>query len=225
MNIQIQPGLGDAIYNYPIIKELSNKEFINVETGFPEIFYNLPNAKGFIKINETIDLHLRFHVLNYSAYSQLCTKTHVYPEFDFSDFPTIYKPLETNNKKLCVIKEPCAAGRHKDKNEMREAADFNQMQRWIDENRNEYYFVSVGQNEKFTERLNIDLDLNDKLSTYELLALCRHADLIATQIGHLVAIGCAFRIPLKLFKAIGDSDMLYEKRKLCTIVPNTSKIL
>ncbi len=216
MKIQIQKGLGDALYNYPIIKGLAKQNEIELETQYPELFAHLPNVKASKDELKGVDLKLRFYVMQRPAYDQLCLKAGVAPEFDLTDLLGSWSVIPP--RAICVVKEPCASGYVKEKGEMKHAADHKEMQTWIEKNRDKYYFISVGQNEKYTERLKVDLDLTDKLSVFELISLCSNASAIITQVGHLIPLACAFNVPLKVFKSIGDSDKMYELRKNCTVI-------
>ena len=232
MIIQIQQGLGDAIYAQPVIKELAKTRRVLVQTSWVDVFKHLANVTT-TSISGNLpfqaDLKLYWFVNYPNAFLQLC-KTAKIENLSFDlDTPKFRMPIFNTKKKICVIKAPYVPSYYNTNNVDYKsfAANIQEAQRFIDTNKNDFYFISTGnQGTKYIDALKgIDLDLNNKLSLPGFLDLCRQADTIVTQLGHLVAIACAFRKNLRVLRSNLDRPQLFEKRLAACVIPDTCKLI
>lgn len=204
MKIRTLSGLGDAVYGYPIVKQLARKTAVTVCTKYPEVFSNLKNVQT-TDDRSNCDLVLRYtRAQGKTQWEEICKCAGFEVQFIFEwpkTLPGFEIPQAPQGKKLCVIKEPCVAHMHKSAKNYSMSPKVEEMQAWVNANSRRFYFVSVGHDEQFKARLKgIDLDLTNKLTVPQLLTLCANAGAIATQIGHLVPIAQGLRIPLKIFE-------------------------
>lgn len=204
--IRTQRGLGDAVYCYPVIKRLAEQHPITVITNYGFIYENLPNVSISNDFHQKYDLFLRYtrhgrgtqfeQIQSCAGLSGL--RLHLDWDADFStEFRNKY--LDTiRGKNICIVKEPCAAHMHKRSRDLCVAPSSLYMQEFI--NRNDFYYISVGQDEVFKKRLlRIDLDLNNKILIKDLITLVKYSNFIITQVGHLVVLAQAFNKQLKVF--------------------------
>lgn len=204
MVIRTQKGLGDAVYAYPVVKQLAKRQQIKVITNYPFIF-NLSNVETSTDYKQKYDLFLRYAKHGKGTQFeqvQSCAglkglKMHLdWGEVFSKEFQDNY--LSQIVGKICIVKEPCAAHMHKRSQDTCVAPSSREMQEFIDSN--DYYYISVGQDEVFKHRLsNIDLDLNNKISVKDLITLVQSASCVITQVGHLVTLAQAFGKQLKVF--------------------------
>lgn len=222
--IRTHLGLGDAVYSYPVVKHLlKNYKNITVLTKYPVIFKELPVKCA--DISGEYDLFLRYTDKRHKKTTQfqdICASAGITEKIPFrldwkvdfsSEFIDLYGDrLMQNGKKVCVIKEPCAAHMDKRSGSFRMAPISAKVQEFINKNRNQYFFVSVGQSDKYKQRLNgIDLDLNDKLSLSDFITLVNHCEAVATQIGHLVPLAQAFGKKLTIFEPATKTRIRLDK--------------
>lgn len=219
--LNLQPGLGDAIYALPFICEMVKTEEVEFHTKWPEVFQDV---KGVSISKEPLAIRLgdiRFQWTNVSrkSFVQMYEEqSEVKGDYNAArlalsfglteQHKQLFARADVTGKDLCIIGEPRAAGRHKDKNDMSCCASPYEMGEWIEKNREKYYYVSVGKDEKFVEpyRLAADEDLNNKLSLMELITLFRCVELCASQVSYFVPLACLFDIPMKLFKAASQTE-------------------
>ncbi len=202
MNVRCQLGLGDAVYAFPIVKELAKKSHVKVLTKYPEVFKDLSNMSCVDEM-DSYDIYLKYtREPGLNQYDEMCRRARIRPAFKFtykSDNVESMKALG-QGKSICVVKEPCAAHMNKQKGNFSASPKVGEFQEWINLNASKYHYISVGKSEVFKKRLSgIDLDLNDVLTVSQLLQLCVAADAFATQIGHLVPIAQGLGKPLKIF--------------------------
>lgn len=204
MRIRTPLGLGDAIYCWPIIQYFSERMGVEVMTRYPIIYDNLPVSCVPYDKNFHLSLHYNKRrskpTDQYTDILKQCDLPMIPFQFDFN-YPCsdkIWNVLD-QGKKICVVKEPCKAHMHKNKEGVSVDPDPKEMQKYINKRKDEYFFISVGKAEKFKDRLDIDLDLTDKTSIPDLIQIIKASSLVLTQIGHLVPLAIAFRIDHKIF--------------------------
>lgn len=214
MVIKALKGIGDAVYTFPIIKHYCDIEAVTVITPYPIVFDAL-NVKTTIDYSVKADLHPEYTSRRASRKNQyedmlesigLSSLPFEFKwELGFTDefkskyLVDIIMAMSAGKKRLCVIKEPCAAHMHKRARDFSVAPRRQEMQSWIDANKG-FVFVSVGQDEEYRSRMEgIDFDFTNKTSVQDLISLCSIADIVATQIGHLIPIAQGLRKPLVIF--------------------------
>ena len=204
VDIKTPLGLGDAVYCYPIVEYYSRRHHVNVSTCYPQVFSCLDVRTLPPAFPSKHSLRPRYQDKRHSPQSQYqdmldSLELPFIPfRFEAISLPEDLQQQLPVGKRICLVKEPCAAHMHKRTGDFSLAPSVSEMQSWIDSN--DYFYISVGYQETFKSRLNgIDLDLNDKLSVSGLLALCSHANAIITQVGHLVPIAQGLNVPLKIF--------------------------
>lgn len=225
MIVKTMLGLGDAVYAHPIVRRLADlNDYVKVITRYPIVFQGLRDVTAVQSVSTSINVRLRYQHQNdtpqYTDMLKCVPQVSYVPlkfnwPFDFSEdakkswLPDLLHNLEATGKQLCVIKEPCAAHVHKSMHYHRDhkkllfsmAPNVIEVQQWVDDNRNKYFYVTVGNTELFKTPalLGIDFDLVDKTSVHDLLCVCAAADVIATQVGHLVPIAQGMGKQLKMF--------------------------
>ena len=218
-------GLGDAIYAHPIVKRLAElNDHVKVITKYPIVFQGLRDITAVQSASTSINVRLRYkHPNAIPQYTDMlkCVPQVSHVPFKFNwpfnftakaveDWaPDLLIKFHSSEKKLCVIKEPCANHVHKNMHYHRDhkkllfsmAPNVNEVQQWVDDNRDKYFFVAVGDSElhKLPTINGIDFDLLDRTSIHDFLCICAMADAIATQVGHLVPIAQSMGKPLKIF--------------------------
>jgi len=212
--IKCLKGLGDAVYTFPIVSHFCKKTDVKVITPYPIIFDSL-HVDTTTDYSEAFDMHPRYtanrNTTNWQYVDMLNSVNLPMLPFDliwglgFTDefkskfLSDIMIEITVHRKKICVIKEPCAAHMHKKRNDFSMAPRRAVMQDWIKANQ-QYCFVSVGHNELFKSRLSgIDFDLTDNTTVQDLISLCSIADIISTQVGHLVPIAQGLSKNIKVF--------------------------
>jgi alpha-L-arabinofuranosidase len=231
MIIKTLRGIGDAVYAWPIIERLSESNNVTVITKYPIIFENLPvRVSTDYNIKEDVKLsYLSRRLINTTnQYQDICIYSSYSIPFSFkwdkgftdsfieNHLHSIIDKSFQLGKKICVIKEPCAAHMHKSKHDLSVAPNVNEMQTWVNNNSHKYIFISVGQNEIFKSRLSgIDFNLVDKMSVQDLITLCAMSDAIVSQVGHLVVLAQGFGKPMKIFYPENIID-----KRLQYITPN-----
>lgn len=223
--IKTHLGLGDAVYSYSVVKYLLKKHHdITVLTKYPIVFSNLP-VKTETIFDKRYDLFLKYTDKRHKSTTQfedICESAGITERIPFrldwkinfsSEFKENYFDyISKSGKKICVIKEPCAAHMDKLSNSFRMAPASQKVQDFINRNRNDFFFVSVGLNDKYQQRLeNINLDLNDKISLSDFITLVKYSDAVATQIGHLVPLAQAFNKKLTIFEPATKTRVRVEK--------------
>jgi hypothetical protein len=220
---EIPQGLGDAVYCYPILKELITKQY----KGRGVYIYRNPYTLLFEPLREfgnildkptpdSVKLQIHYkkrHSENTTQYEDLVISAGLpYPPhfvFDWDrDFTERFKKgsgLKIKTPYL-IVKEPCAAHMHKRHNMVSVDPDAKEMQDYINFYRKDYFVISVGHQEKFSRRLeNIDLYLIDLLSLQDYITLVKYASVILTQVGHLVPLAQAFRTYHKIFYPMANT--------------------
>lgn len=221
--IKTMLGLGDAFYFYPIVKCYIEQGFRpTVVTRHPIIFNSL-DCNAVLQTNKPVNLRPSYNSRRTSEHSQY---KDILMSANLPDLPFEFKwglgftkefienKIESfmaayvaSKKRLCIIKEPCASHMHKRERDFSIVPDVDELQKYVNDNKDDYFFVSVGQDEIFYKRLeNIDYDLNNQLEIQDLISLCSISHLIVTQIGHLVPISQALNIPLKVFYPKNPTD-------------------
>lgn len=202
MRITTPSGLGDAVLCYPIVKELAKREKLFLYTKYPEVFGNLDVE--FLKEKQGTKLrYTRQPGTNY--YEDLCACAGIKPpefvfEFDqpfWDDFPIPSKPI-------CLIHEPSTAHMHRRQKDFSLAPDPQKMQKFVDENKDKYFFIVVEWDDVYKERLKGIDRVFSGLSVSDYLALCALSTCIASQIGHLIPIG----------QAMGKRTVLFTPEKI-----------
>lgn len=220
LRIRTPLGLGDAVYAFPIVKHFTQTEKVIVCTQYPDVFKSLGIETTTDKTNQDLCLRYQFRSEK-DYYTQMCDLAGVHPEFKF-DWPYEYETVGFKNKTgklLCVIKEPVTAHMHKGARDFSTTPIAEKMQAFVNDNREQMFFVSVGKDEVFKSRLSgIDSDLNNILSIPDLITLVSMADIVATQIGHLVPLAQSLGRHIKLFEPEHVTD-----RRLIGI--NAKKVL
>lgn len=220
LRIRTPLGLGDAVYAFPIVKHFAQTEKVTVCTQYPDVFKSLGIETTTEKTNQDLCLRYQFRSEK-DYYTQMCDVAGVHPEFKL-DWPYNYETVEFINesgKKLCIIKEPVCGHMHKGAQDFSMSPSVGQMQEFINKNKEQMFFLSVGHNEIFKARLSgIDGDTNNLLSVHDFITIVNAADMVATQIGHLVPLGQALGKPLKIFESEHITD-----RRLVGI--NAKKVL
>lgn len=218
MLIRCLRGLGDAVYTYPVVKHFATLQPITVVTPYPLIFDKLRNVTTTSSSSLLPDLrpsYTRARSSNQGQYADMLDSINLkglpftfdWPHGFTEDFlksqlfNDFMSKLNDSRKKLAILKEPSTAHMHKHSLNFAAAPDVGEIQNYLDDNRHHYFFVSVGQKEVFTQRRlqGINFDMNDKISVQDLITLCSMAQVIITQVGHLVPISQALRIPVKVF--------------------------
>lgn len=189
MKITTPSGLGDAVLCYPIVKELAKREKLFLYTKYPEVFGNLDVE--FLKEKQGTKLrYTRQPGTNY--YEDLCACAGIKPpEFVLDSIFPISFPSAAFGKPVCLIHEPSTAHMHRRQRDFSLTPDPQKMQRFIDENKDRYFFVTVEWDDVYKERLKGIDRVFSSLSVSDYLALCFLSTCIASQIGHLIPIGQA----------------------------------
>lgn len=231
---ELQPGIGDAVYAFPLLKKLAEKEKIEVACVGHEIFSEFKNIR-------TVDFDgaprqlLRFEAYRGGdAFSQMAACARIEkPDFDFVYFPLsmsatvdgIVKKTQAKNKKICVIHEPHIAARSRETADRNDACDAAEMGDWLESFRGTHEFVTVGRDDIFLGRVKVDYRTENCLSLTELFYLVASSDIVATQCGLLVTLACAFRKKLKMFQSRCDNAQAFEARKNVVLIPDTCEVM
>lgn len=213
LHLRTLMGLGDAVYAYPIVKELLNRDKkIELLTWYPDVFKPLMNIGNLdIQRGPIAGSYSKFIRLAYERDGSNFYETmarHVLrtsPPFYLHVLPderAIHIMASIRNhdgRPVCLIKEPHAAHCHRKTNDYSMAPHIWEMQNWLTEHRKDYYFISCEHDDNYKARLvGIDLRLKG-LTVPTYLGLCAMSDLIVSQVGHLVPISQSLDKPLKLF--------------------------
>jgi ADP-heptose:LPS heptosyltransferase len=209
MIIKCHLGLGDAIYSYPVIKELAKKNRVEVMTNYPDVFEPL-NVKC-IPYGANHDLFLQYtnkRNLKTTQFQDILSSAKIQVSQRINEK---YKPdtdlpdkILKSTKKIALVQEPCAAHMDKRNKRMRFAANEKAMQSVIDKMSYTHEFISVGQDEVYSARMrNVETKYINKLSVKDYLYLCQNADFILTGVGHLLPIAQAFNVPYKCILPVG----------------------
>lgn len=244
LHISLQSGLGDALIAQPVIAHIAYHtiQAVTVYTKHIDIFTGLPGviALAGIAPKEALKLHW-FLGREENAFQQLCSIAEreflvkdiyfkfVWPMVDFEESDVVTHlgnrlPLKIN-KKLCIIKKPYTPQYISNTNMFYEnyAADVKTVQNFIDENKDKYYFISVGQNTLYSKGSDnitgIDLNLENNLSLLDFIYLCMNSDVIASQLGHLTTIAALFNKPYKCFRSNFNDPKTFENRYKATAMP------
>jgi len=216
--IEIPQGLGDAVYCYPILKELAITRYKNYgiyiyRNPHKIIFEPLKKYCNLLDAAPINSLVLKIHYrqrrfLKTTQYEDLVISAKLPnpPHFIF-DWDKKFTDKFSENvlskikRHYLIVKEPCAAHMHKNINKQSVDPDPKFMQEYVDFYRKSLFIISVGQNEKFSHRLkNIDLDLVDRIDNIEdYINLVKHSSVILTQAGHLVPLAQAFNRRHRIF--------------------------
>lgn len=210
-------GLGDAVYAYPIVKYLleNQNQKIIVKTNYPIVFNALNVETVSLDSSQKFNLFPQYTKnRNGSSQYEMMLRSVGLPfisfkfdwqlgfseGFKFNHLDNFIKTWTDSKKKLCIIKQPCVAHMHKLSKDTSLVPDGNEFREWQIENEYKYFFVSVGKDEIFSDKgYLINYDLVNKTSVQDLLTLCSMANLIASQVGHLIPIAQGFNKPLKIF--------------------------
>lgn len=220
--IHLQPGLGDAIHALPYVIELGKKERFEMFTRYPEVFERVngielsvaPLARrpgdvvfqwtraGFKTFAEKYAIDSGVKVTDYSEAQKLLA-------FETPERIGGYAAgIKRMGKKLCVFGPPRAAERHKKTHDFSCAASFTEAFCWTHLNRDKFYYVKTGKAEIYQVRCKIpgDLDLTDKLTLKEFITLIRISDAVASQESCFTVLACLFNKPMKIFKAMSQTE-------------------
>ena len=219
VTIEIPLGLGDAVYCYPILKELAQTRFEGrpiyiARNPYRSLFEPLKNFGNFVDTLTPNAPVLKIHYRQRrdkatTQYEDLCIAAGLRkaPEFVF-DWPYEFNPdfakqlmTQLGGVGYIVVKEPCAAHMHKKNMQPSIEPRPDEMDEMLAGFRGAgYKIISVGQEERFKHRLkNIDIDLDDKTSLTDYITLVKFASCVITQPGHLVPLAQAFHRPFKVF--------------------------
>jgi len=215
--VRTHQGLGDAVYAYPIVKYLTSlHDRVKVKTSYPIVFSSIDVETVRAEDRSKPDCFPKYTNQRGNGLGQYETMlnsvnlTHIPFVFDWGlgfshDFkenhlPEFAKALSDSRKPMCIIKEPCLAHMHKRNNDTSIVPNLAEMQIWVNMHKDIFFFVSVGNQEVFENRLvYMNYDLNNKTTVQDLITLCSMAEAIATQVGHLVPIAQGLNKPLKVF--------------------------
>lgn len=217
MKITTPSGLGDAVFCYPIVNELAKRERVFLYTKYPEVFGNLDLE--FLKERQGTKLrYTRQPGTNY--YEDLCACASITPPEFIFDFYGFFQRFPSLPKKLiCLIHEPSTAHMHRRQRDFSLTPAPQKVQRFIDVNKDKYFFVSVEWDDVYKERLKGIDRVFSGLSVSEYLALCSLSTCIASQIGHLIPIGQAMGKRTVLFYTgenhIGFCPAYYARNGYC----------
>jgi len=231
--IHLQPGLGDAVHALPFVIELADVHGgIELFTHYSEIF-NV--AHGVITLKTPVpyrlgDIRFQWSRVGRKTFAEKyeidsgVKGNNERARYALTFMPSdplvmLFARAKKSGKKLCVLGEPRAAARHKAKGDFSCSASPYSFGYWAESKRSEYYFVSAGSNEVFADkqRVSFDEDLNDKLSLTEFITLIRCADAVASQESCFTVLASLFRVPMKVFKAAGQTEEQHlEHVRRCT---------
>lgn len=203
MNFSTFSGLGDAVYSFPIVRELTQRGPVTLWTRYPDVFASLPLIRFTAEKAGTVLGYSRGPGRNF--YDDMVRASGLTEAPGFSAmFPVLDKHIEWAKSKggpIVLLKEPHATDMHKRSNDFSLAASADSMQRFIDNHRASFYFVAVdGPDDLYKARLsNIDERISG-LTVREYLSLCSVVSAFASQIGHLVPIAQALGKHLYLFE-------------------------
>lgn len=216
--IEIPQGLGDAVYCYPILKELVKTRYKDYgvyiyRNPYKIIFEPLKNYCNLLDKAPVNSLILKIHYKqrkfeNTTQYEDLVISAklshppHFVFDWDKKFMDGFYKNICLQIRKpYLIIKEPCVAHMHKKTNKPSVDPDPKPMQEYIDFYRKTHFIISVGKEEKFSHRLkSIDLSLVDKIdNVIDYINLIKYSDIVLTQAGHLIPLAQAFHKKHKIF--------------------------
>ena len=180
MIIQFPSGLGDAIYGYSIAKHYSKENDVTIKTSFPMVYdklnvKTLPRRKK-TKVDKVITYVHRREFPDTNQYEDMLISTadisiDLPMEFDFEDKSDLVINMD---KPICLIKTPGCLRMHKRFKDFSGCPDPKIFQDFIDEHKNEYYFINVGKDEvKMRELKGIDVDLENRTTIYDLFRLVK----------------------------------------------------
>lgn len=202
MNVATFSGLGDAVYAYPVIKELTRTEPVTVWTKYPDVFTGLSGVSFSAEKAGAVLGYSRGPERNF--YADIVAAAGIAaPEFaaEFAILDRHREWARAKGKPVCIIKEPHATDMHKKARDFSLAPSVKAMQGFIDRQREAFYFVAVdGPDDVYRERLDGIGERLSGLNVREYLSLCSVVSAFASQIGHLVPIAQALGKRLFLFE-------------------------
>jgi len=215
-------GLGDALYIYPVVKELSKTLRLSVSTDFPEIFSLLPvKTENFYRAQE-VDYNLSYlpykESLQRTQYQDICYLADLYPEYSLDVYPVeshateAIRRLKRGGKKVCAVKAPAYPMGSKNSEVL--LPDTAIFQIIINAFKDSLIFVSLGKNIDFENYENV-YSLVDKTSILEYIKCVSLCDYVLTCPGNMLAIAEGYKIP---------SLTIFTKRGLESDVPFFSSI-
>lgn len=209
--IRTLSGLGDAVYAAPIVAHFGKFAPIHVETKYPEVFAFIEGwsiaEKGSLP-PDRVSLRYQPHA-GHNYYADYCRCAGV-PMLPFSlpwrlnmKFLSAYEKLSamTDGRKMCLIKEPSAPHMYRERSDFSITPDPLVMQRWMLDNRDKFYYVSVEHPTNTIKNRLVGIDYRAQHSTVEdYISLVHIVDHVAAQISHLCPLAQALGKPLTLFK-------------------------
>lgn len=192
---KIYPGLGDAVFLYPIAKWLvSKKRIVHIETNFKEIFYELINNPYFFILDnlsypvKMLNYKDFLHLTNKNIFEDICDIARV-PKLDFAlDHPG--GKINIEQEKYCILKPPYFKyPRHKDI-----IPNFNFVQSIINlVCKKMPVFMIRHKDDIYNEFENVKLINVSNVS--DLIGLIKHSSLAISQHGHFQHIAESFNLP------------------------------
>lgn len=231
-DILIQAGLGDALMAQPVIKELGRHNNVQIHSSYPEVFEGLEGVKSHnARAIRNEFKKLFWYVNKPNAFDQLCKAAKIEPpEFKLQINGGEDVNIDTRGKKLCLVKMPykpdyiCNVKMHYE----RFAGDEQELRKFIERNKSEYYFVSVGAETNYiyeSDKFDIDEHLDDKFDVMTFLRICEKSDLIVSQLGHMTAIACLMRKKIKILTSNRNNPKLFQMRYEATVIPGTCEVI
>ena len=218
VSIEIPQGLGDAVYCYPILKELILTRYkgygVYIHHNPYKIIFDPLKKFGNILGHhvtgaEKLKLHYRSRrFADTTQYEDLVISAGLpHPVSFILDWEQNFTQdfLRENARKIkapyLIVAEPRAAHMHKNFNMVSVDPAPEGMQEHIDHYRKDFFIIAVGKGEKFSARLkNIDLDLVDKIEyLQDYINLVKYSSIVLTPVNHLVPFAQAFRKRHRIF--------------------------
>jgi hypothetical protein len=213
-------GLGDAVYSAPIVTYFAKAERVHVSTHYPEVFQHIENVEV-NKDSAPTPTRLRYsRNAGHNQYGDYCRAAGLYmlpfslPWRTSADIEFLFPKHVTakaGGRKVCLIKEPSSAHMHRNRGDFAFAPNPMVMQRWMLDNRAEFFFISVEHDTNTIKSRLVGIDARiQALSVTDYISLCSVVDHIASQVSHLVPLAQALGKPLTMFMPEKPFDGLFK---------------
>lgn len=192
----------------PIVAHFAKSQPVRVVTNYPEVFSYIENVTATKETAIPADcVRLRyFPHPGHNYYGDYCKAAGV-PMLPFSlpwitDAPKLSEIFDTGGRAVCLIKEPSTANMHRTRNDFSITPDPMVMQKWMLDNRNKFYFVSVEHDSNTIQKrlVGIDYKFSSAHPVASYINLVSRVDHVAAQISHLAPLAQALGKSLTLFK-------------------------
>lgn len=193
-------GIGDAMYMQSIAKYLKYKGVqLEICTKYPELFPLEAKFSPFRRkpIDYTAHYTTRKHRKGTSQFVDMCLNCGITDDVDLVyEWTAKTNPLPKTNKKILIVQQPRPAFGRTDGFGRRLLPKWEIVDTALNQLRDQFHIVQIGNGESLYHYKNIDTDLTNKTSVEQLLDIGDLAHAFIGQCSYIIPLAESFNKPI-----------------------------